>query len=222
MLYVHEKVAKLGGILLGGQVSSVEIQESATIYVAQDDKGQVKKTQPVGYDNAKVLIDIILEDSPEATSLEQLTDMQRLFRASGQTQAKLFSIVNEECAARDINQVYFKSLTSKKVISESKRIVSLELWAPKVAKITVVKQSTQVSKKSSSLSVTSEGQETLQDPEAESIKTKGRNTGGRNQIRANTNSIKTSDKSPAKDTRSTKKGKSAANKAVKHSGRNTS
>lgn len=124
MLYVQEKVAKLGDIFLGGQVSSVEIQESAAIYVAQDDKGQVKKTQPVGYDNAKVIIDIILEDSPEETSLEQLTNMQRLFRANGQTQAKLLTIVNEDCAARDIFQVYFKSLSSKKVISESRRIVS--------------------------------------------------------------------------------------------------
>lgn len=222
MLYVHEKVAKLGGILLGGQVSSVEIQESATIHVAQDDKGQVKKTQPVGYDNAKVLIDIILEDSPEATSLEQLTNMQQLFRANGQTQAKLFSIVNEECAARDINQVYFKGLSSKKVISESKRIVSLELWAPKVAKITVVKQPTQVSKKSPGLPATSEGQEMLQNPGTESTKAKGKNTGGRNRIQTNTNSIKTFDKSPAKDTRNTEKGKSAANKAVKHNRGNTS
>lgn len=35
------------------------------------------------------------------------------------------------------------------------------------------------------------------------------------------NSIKTLDKSPAKDTRNTTAGKKAANKAVKHTGRNT-
>ena len=48
MLYVHEKIAKLGGVYLGGQVSSVEIQEAANIHIAQDDKGEVKKTQPEG------------------------------------------------------------------------------------------------------------------------------------------------------------------------------
>ncbi len=217
MLYVHEKVAKLGGILLGGQVSSVEIQESASIYVAQDDKGQVKKTQPVGYDNAKVMIDIILEDSPEETSLEQLTNMQRLFRANGQMQAKLFTIVNEDCAARDIFQVYFKSLSSKKVISESKRIVSLELWAPKAAKITVVKQ-TQASK-SPGKSPSSESQETSQGQEEE-IKTKGRNTGDKMQAQTGSSSRKIWDKSPAKDTCDTESRKKAANKAVRH-GRNT-
>lgn len=139
MLYVHEKVAKLGGVYLGGQVSSVEIQEAATIYVAQDDKGKVKQTQPVGYENAKVLIDIILEDDPEKTAIEQLTEMERLFKAPGQDRAKLFAIVNEDCAARGISEVYFKSLSSKQIISESKRIASLELWAPKTAEIKVVK-----------------------------------------------------------------------------------
>lgn len=202
MLYVHEKVAKLGGILLGGQVSSVEIQESASIYVAQDDKGKVKKTQPVGYDNAKVIIDIILEDSPEETSLEQLTNMQRLFRTNGQGQAKLFSIVNEDCAARDIFQVYFKSLSSKKVISESKRIVSLELWAPKTAVIEVVK------KKAPKKGVSQPAKESPEDIQSDLVEdAKGK-------------SRKARSKSPAKDTRNTAPGKKAANKAVKH-GRNT-
>ena len=219
MLYVQEKVAKLGDIFLGGQVSSVEIQESAAIYVAQDDKGQVKKTQPVGYDNAKVIIVFILVDRPEVTSLDQLTNLLRLFRSNGQTQAKLLTIVNEDCAARDIFQVYFKSLSSKKVISESRRIVSLELWAPQTAKITVVKK-TQTSK-SSGQSATSENQQTLQDQEAESTKAKGRYTGGKMRVPTGSNSIKTLDKSPAKDTRNTTAGKKAANKAVKHTGRNT-
>lgn len=215
MLYIHEKVAKLGGILLGGQVSSVEIQESAAIYVAQDDKGQTKKTQPVGYDNAKVLIDIILEDSQEATSLEQLAAMQQLFRAGGQERAKLIPIVNEDCAACGIFQVYFKSLSAKKVISESKRIVSLELWSPKTAQITVVKAQTS---KKPSLSSASGSQESP--PEETETKTKGRNTGSKNQPRTGIGSIKKLDKSPAKDTRNTAPGKKAANKAVKH-GRNT-
>lgn len=140
MLYIQDKVAKLGRVILGGQVSSVEVQEAATIYTAQDDKGTIKKTQPVGYDNAKVMIDIILEDGPDGSTLDQLVNMQRLFKAEGQGQAILFPIVNEDCAARGITEVYFKSFSSKKIISESKRIASLELWAPKIAGITVIKK----------------------------------------------------------------------------------
>ena len=50
--------------------------------------------------------------------------------------------LNEDCAVRGITKVYFKNLTSKKVISESKRIASLELWAPDIAGIKVKKKTT--------------------------------------------------------------------------------
>ena len=144
MLYVQEKVVKLGGVYLGGQVTSVEIQEAGSVYVAQDEKGRFKKSQPVGYENGKVMIDILLEATKSASTLEQLTEMQRLFKPYGQSKPKLLPIVYEDCAARGITKVYFKNLTSKKVISESKRIVSLELWAPNIAGIKVKKK---VSKK---------------------------------------------------------------------------
>ena len=37
---VQEKVVKLGGIYLEGQVTSVEVQEAGSVYVAQDEKGR--------------------------------------------------------------------------------------------------------------------------------------------------------------------------------------
>lgn len=86
------------------------------------------------------MVDILLEDTAEATTLEQLTELQCLFKPYGQEKPRLLPIVNEDCAARGITTVYFKSLTSKKVIAESKRIVSLELWAPDIAGITVKKK----------------------------------------------------------------------------------
>ena len=148
MLYIQEKAVKLGNIYLEGQVTSVEVQAAASIYVAQDEKGRYKKSQPVGYENSKVIIDILLEDTKEATTLEQLTSMQQLFKTHGQDKPQLLPIVNEDCAARGITSVYFKSLTSKKVISESKRIASLELWAPNVAEIKVKKSSAQTATQS--------------------------------------------------------------------------
>ena len=62
----------------------MEVQEAGSVYVAQDEKGRYKKSQPVGYENAKVMIDILLEDTKTATTLEQLTEMQRLFKPYGQ------------------------------------------------------------------------------------------------------------------------------------------
>ncbi len=139
MLYVQEKVAKLGNVYLGGQVTSVEIVEAGSIYVAQDDKGKIKKSQPVGYENAKINIDILLEDTAAQTTIDQLIEMQNIFKAAGQNEPQLLPIVNEDCAARGISNVYFKNLTSKKVISESRRIVMLELWAPDIATVKVTK-----------------------------------------------------------------------------------
>ena len=46
MLYVVDKVMKLGGVYIGGEVTDVEITEGATIYEAQDDKGKIKSRQP--------------------------------------------------------------------------------------------------------------------------------------------------------------------------------
>lgn len=150
MLYVQDKVAKLGDIYLGGEVTKVEITEAGSVYVAQDEKGRYKKSQPVGYENAKVNISILLEDMPDKTTLEQLTEMQNIFKAPKQTKPVLLPIVNEDCAARGINKVYFKSLTSSKVISESRRIATLELWAPDIAAVKVTKKkSSKKSKKSS-------------------------------------------------------------------------
>lgn len=89
MLYVQEKVVKLGGVYLGGQVTSVEIQEAGSVYVAQDEKGRFKKSQPVGYENGKVMVDILLEATKSASTLEQLTELQRLFKPYGQSKPKL-------------------------------------------------------------------------------------------------------------------------------------
>lgn len=140
MLYVRDKVAKLGNVILGGEVTSVEITEAGSVYVAQDEKGRYKKSQPVGYENGKVNIDILLEDMSGYSTLAQLRDMQNLFKGHGQDKPKLLPIVNDDCAARGITQVYFKTLTSKKVISESKRIATLELWAPNIGAVKVIKK----------------------------------------------------------------------------------
>ena len=94
----------------------------------------------MGYENGKVNIDILLEDMSGYSTLAQLRDMQNLFKGNGQDKPKLLPIVNDDCAARGITQVYFKTLTSKKVISESKRIATLELWAPNIGTVKVIKK----------------------------------------------------------------------------------
>lgn len=135
MLIVQEHIVKLGGVKLSGQCKSVDITESASIEEVQDDKGKKKAVQPTGYDAAKVVVEFILEDSGEKTQLEQLTEMQRLFKPYGQEKATLLKIYNEDCAARGISKVYFEKLSTKNTISESGRTATLELKAPQIAGI---------------------------------------------------------------------------------------
>ena len=133
---VNQKILELGGVILSGQCKKISIDETATIENIEDDKGKTKATQPTGYEAAKISIDFILEDSPEMTQDEQITAMQRLFKAYGQTKANLLEIVNEDCAARGISKVYFKKLGTQNVIAESRRTATLELVAPVIAGIT--------------------------------------------------------------------------------------
>lgn len=126
MLVIQDEIIKIGGIVLSGQAKSIEITQEAIIDEIQDDKGKTKSSQPTGYGAARISIDFVLEDS-DIPVQEQIADLQRLFRPYGQSAASLLSIVNEDCAARGINEVYFKNLSTKNIISASGRTATLEL-----------------------------------------------------------------------------------------------
>lgn len=141
MLIIQDKIVKLGGIELEGQIKKIEIQSAAAIDEIQDDKGTIKSTQPTGYEASKIMIDIIFEDKPDKTTLQQIQDIRRLFQAEGQTEAKLLEIVNEDCAAHGISMVYFKNFTTSHAIAESQRLATMELCTPMSVKITTTSTS---------------------------------------------------------------------------------
>lgn len=135
MLFLQDDIIKLGGITLSGQVKKIEISQSAKIEEIQDDKGGTKATQPTGYEAAKITVNFVLEDMYGRSVQDQIADMQRLFRPYGQTAAQLLPVVSEDCAARGITEVYFRSLTTTDSISGSGRTASLELVTPVVASV---------------------------------------------------------------------------------------
>jgi len=186
MLFIEDEIMKIGGVVLSGQVKSVEITQEAKIDEIEDDKGQTKASQPIGYGAAKVTVDFILEDGSKST-LEQIADMQRLFKDYGQTAARLLPVVNEDCSARGITEVYFKSLGTKSVTSSSGRTASLVLETPMIAAIQT--------------QTTAAGTET--GSAAQSSGTSG--------VAGNANkTTKDTSKSPAHDVRAVKKGNSWA------------
>lgn len=141
MLLVQEKLIKLGGVKLSGQMKSIAITETATIENIEDDKGKTKANQPTGYEAAKITIEFILESSKEKTQAEQMEALQRLFKPYGQKKAKLLKVSNKDCASRGISKVYFQKFSTKNVISESQRTATLELLAPTIAGIKIKKKS---------------------------------------------------------------------------------
>ena len=135
MLYIQDTIVKLGGIPLPGQIKSIEIQEVASIDEIENDQGTAKSNQPTGYDSAKVMIDIRLENTAEKTVYQQIQEVERLFRTEGQKVSNLIEIICDDCTSRGITNVYFKNFTTKRVISESIQVASMELWTPMIAEI---------------------------------------------------------------------------------------
>lgn len=128
MLYIEDRVVKVGGVMFPGLVKSIEVSKSATIDEVEDESGKSKSKQATGYDDTKISIEMILEATKNKTAIQQLELLQRLFKANGQKKAKVYRIVCADTAARNISKVYFKSLTHKRTMTESKLTVSIEFW----------------------------------------------------------------------------------------------
>ncbi len=141
MLYITDDIIKLKGVMLPGQVQSVNVQESANIHTAQDDTGAVNSAQPRGYEVSKVTVEVILEATDSKTVKQMIRSYQALFKKPKQTAAAKMTIVNADCAAHGITRVYFKSFETKNVISESKVTASLEFWSPNLVTVKVTKKS---------------------------------------------------------------------------------
>lgn len=126
MLLIQDNLMKLGGVKLSGQMKSIEITEMAKIENIEDDKGRIKATQPTGYEPAKITVEIIIEATKHESEEDQIIKLQKLFRPYGQDKAKLMQIVNEDCRARGISQVYFLGFSTQKITASGGRIATLE------------------------------------------------------------------------------------------------
>ncbi len=69
MLFSVDKIMKLGGKRLHGQVTSIEIDEEASIDDIKKKNQATKKNQPTGYEGATIRIEIMLEKEKEHGSV---------------------------------------------------------------------------------------------------------------------------------------------------------
>ena len=67
MIYVEDELIKLNGVVLPGLVKSIEVIETAKVDEQEVEGSATKPKQATGYEDAKVNIELIIDDTPSQT-----------------------------------------------------------------------------------------------------------------------------------------------------------
>lgn len=128
MIYVEDQTIKLNGVVLPGLVKSIEVTESAKVDEQEVEGSATKPKQATGYEDAKVNIELIIDDTQAATKYQRYATLRAIFRKPGQNVPQPIPIVSEDTAAHGIEKVIFKKLTHKGENKKGQLTASLELW----------------------------------------------------------------------------------------------
>lgn len=141
MILVQEKVLKVAGKYIPGQVTEISVTESGIIEDKKNKKGKVvKANQPKGYEASKVEFALLFEESSDYSALDMVQYVQRIFKKSGQKKQKKYRIVEPHVNARGISEVYFNDFTTKESFDTRSGIEgTLSFVAPKIGGVKVVK-----------------------------------------------------------------------------------
>ena len=187
MIYVDEKYLTIAGKKIPGQVQSVTITEEGKIEDKKNSKGKVTKAnQPTGFEAAKVEVSMYFEEDGSYTAKEQIQYIQRLFKTTKQKKQKKYRIVEIQCAARGITEVYFNGFTTTEDVNQSWFTGTLSFVAPLIVSVSVVKTKAQKAREKAA-----------------------------KKAAAKKKTTKKTSKSPAKDTKNKTTAKKAAKKVVK-------
>lgn len=128
MIYVEDQLVKVNGVVLPGLVKSIEVKESAQIDEQEVEGSAAKPKQAVGYEDAKITVELILDDTPTRTKYQALEVVRAIFRKPGQTVPQPIPIVSEDTAKHGIDKVLFKDFSHKAEAKKEQITVSLEFW----------------------------------------------------------------------------------------------
>lgn len=128
MIYAEDGTVKVNGVVLPGVVKSIEVKESAKVDEQEVEGSATKPKQATGYEDAKITIELIIDDTTEQGKYTKLEAIRSAFRAPGQSVPQAISIVNEDTAAHGIDKVIFKSLSHKYESKKGTLDVTLEFW----------------------------------------------------------------------------------------------
>lgn len=113
MIYVEDASVKVGGQLLPGVYKSLEVVGSALVEEEDVEGSGVKPKQATGYEDAKINIELVLDDTGGETAMQKLARINSIFRAPSQAVPAVLDLVEAQAAARGVSRVIFKGLTSK-------------------------------------------------------------------------------------------------------------
>lgn len=128
MIFVEDQHVKINGVVLPGVVKSIEVKGSARIDEQEVEGSSAKPKQATGYEDAKINIELILDDTETETKYQRLEALQNLFRKPGQGVPQPIPIVCEDTAVRGITSVLFKDLNHKAESKKSQLTATLEFW----------------------------------------------------------------------------------------------
>ena len=128
MIYTEDQLVKVNGVVLPGLVKSIEDKDSSKNDEQEVEGSATKPKQATGYEDAKVNIELILDDTPTATKYQRLETVRALFRTPGQSVPQPIPIVSEDTAKHGIDKVLFKGITHKSEVKKDQLTVSLEFW----------------------------------------------------------------------------------------------
>lgn len=128
MIFIEDERIKLNGVVLPGLVKSIEVTETAKVDEQEVEGSATRPKQATGYEDAKINIELIIDDTESQTKYERYAILREIFRKPGQDVPQPIPIVSEDTAAHGIEKVIFKKLTHKGENKKSQFTASLELW----------------------------------------------------------------------------------------------
>ena len=128
MIFIEDERIKLDGAVLPGLVKSIEVTEAAKVDEQEVEGSAARPKQATGYEDAKVNIELIIDDTENQGRYERYAILRDIFRKPAQDVPQPIPIVCEDTAAHGIERVLFKRLTHKGEKKKSQLIATLELW----------------------------------------------------------------------------------------------
>lgn len=128
MIFLDDDYIKIGGIILPGIYKSIEIKVSAQVEEQEVEGSSAKPKQAIGYEDAKITIEVSLEDSETESKEAKLEKIQNLFRRKGQNKPEVHKIISAHTVTRGITDVIFKDLSTKETNKKEELTASIELW----------------------------------------------------------------------------------------------